>query len=92
MKFVLRILCLPLVAICCVIKWIAILTIKCSSYILSPILWFIGACCVYTVIKQQWDQTLLLLIIGSAGGFLFIGVAAVAAIAQGIATTLQNKW
>lgn len=90
MKFVLRILCLPLVAICCVIKWIAILTIKCSSNILSPILWFIGACCVHTVIKQQWDQTLLLLIIGSAGMFLFAGAITVAAIAQGVATALLN--
>lgn len=92
MKFVLRILFLPLVALCWIIKWLALFAIQCGSYILSPILWFIGACCVYTVIKQQWDQTLLLLIISSAGGFLFIGVAAVAAIAQGIATTLQNKW
>lgn len=90
MKFVLRALYLPLVAICYIIKWLALLAIQCGCYILSPILWFIGVCCIYTVLKQQWDQTLLLLIIGSAGIFLFAGAITVAAIAQGIATALQN--
>lgn len=90
MKFVLRALCLPLVAICYIIKWIAILTIKCSSYILAPMLWFIGACCVYTVIKQQWDQTLLLLIVGSAGVLLIASIVVIAVVAQNVAITLQN--
>lgn len=50
MKFVLHILCLPLVAICCSIKCIAMLTIKCGCYILSPVLMFLGVCCVFTTI------------------------------------------
>ncbi len=92
LRLFVRIFCLPLIILCCLIKWLALAVITCGSYILSPVLWFLGVCCVYTIIKQQWDQTLLLLIIGAAAGFLFIGVAAVAAIAQGIATTLQNMW
>lgn len=90
MKFVLRALRLPLVALCWIINWLALLAIQCGSYILSPVLWFIGVCCVYTAIKQQWNQTLLLLIIDSAGMFLFAWAITVAAIARGIATALLN--
>lgn len=90
MRFVLRVLCLPLVAICYIVKWLAMFTVKCSCYILSPVLWFIGACCVYTVIKHQWDQTLLLLIIGSAGVLLIASMVVIAVVAQNVAITLQN--
>ena len=38
MKFVLRILCLSLVVFCYIIKWLAMLAVKCSCYILSPVL------------------------------------------------------
>ena len=82
MKFVLRVLCLPLVAICCIIKCIAMLTIKCGCYILSPTLMFLGVCCVFTIIRQQWEQTLLLLILGSVGVLLLSGAALIAILAQ----------
>ena len=90
MRFVLRVLFLPLVVLCYVIMWLALLTIKCGSYILSPVLWFIGVCCIFTIIRQQWNQTLLLLIIGSAGALLFVIVVAVAVIAQEIAIVLRK--
>lgn len=90
LRLFVRLLCLPIIILCYFLKWLAIAVIACGSYILSPVLWFIGVCCVYTIIKQQWDQTLLLLIIGSAGAVLFGGVIAVATIAKGVATVLLN--
>lgn len=90
LPLLLRIFCLPILILCYLIKWLALAVITRGSYILSPVLWFIGAYCIYTVLKRQWDQTLLLLIIGSAGAVLFAGVIAVAAIAQGVADVLQK--
>lgn len=90
MKFVLRVLCLPLVAVCCIIKCIAMLTIKCGCYILSPALLFLGVCCVFTIIRQQWEQTLLLLIIGSAGVLALVGVCVIAALSREITIAVQR--
>ncbi len=90
LRLFVRIFCLPILILCYLIKWLSLAVIACGSNILSPVLWFIGVCCVYTIIKQQWDQTLLLLIIGAAGLFLFAGAITVAAIAQGVATVLLN--
>lgn len=90
MKFVLRVLCLPLVAICCIIKCIALLTIKCGCYILSPVLLFLGMCCVFTIIRQQWEQTLLILILGSAGVLLLVAATLIAALAQSVALSLKK--
>lgn len=90
MKFVLRVLCLPLVAICCIIKCIAMLTIKCGCYILSPALLLLGVCCVFTIAKQQWGQTLLLMLTASVGILLLIVVALIATLSQGITSFLRN--
>lgn len=90
MKFVLRVLCLPLVVICCIIKCIAMLTIKCGCYILSPALLFLGACCVFTIIRQQWNQTLLLLILGFAGILILFAATLIAALAQSVALLIQS--
>lgn len=89
-KFVLRVLCLPLVAICCIIKWLAIITMKCGCYILSPALLFLGVCCVTTIIKQQWEQTLLLLILSSAGILILFAATLIAALAQSAASSIQS--
>ena len=90
MKFVLHILCLPLVVICCIIKCIAMLTIKCGCYIFSPVLLFLGACCVFTIIRQQWNQTLLLLMLSFAGVLSLVAVCLIAALSQGITIAVQR--
>ncbi len=90
MKFVLRVLCLPLVALCCIIKCIAMLTIKCGCYILSPALLLLGVCCVFTIIRQQWKQTLLILILGSAGALFLIVATMIAVLAQSVALSLKK--
>lgn len=90
MKFVLRVLCLPLVALCCIIKCIAMVTIKCGCYILSPALLFLGVCFVFTIIRQQWEQTFLLLILGSAGALFLIVATMIAVLAQSVALSLKK--
>ena len=89
MKFVLRVLSLPLVVLCYIIKCVAMLTIKCGCYLLSPALLFLGVCCVFTIIRQQWEQTLLLLILGSAGILILFVATLIAALAQSVALSLQ---
>lgn len=89
-KFILRVLYLPLVVICYIIKWIATLTIKCSCYILSPLLLFLGVCCIATIIRQQWDQTLLLLLLASAGILILFAATLIAALAQCAASSMHS--
>lgn len=84
MKFVFRILFLPLVALCWIIKWLAVLTMKCSCYILSPALWFLGVCCVITIIKQQWNQTILLLSIVFAGIIFLVAATTIVVLTENI--------
>lgn len=90
MKFVLRILCLPLVALCYVIKAIAMLTMKCGCYLLSPVLLFLGVCCVFTIIRQQWEQTLLILMLSFAGMLFLVVAALIAVLAQSVALSLKK--
>lgn len=90
MRFVLRILCLPLVALCCIIKCIAMLTIKGGCYILSPALMFLGVCCIFTIIRQQWEQTLLLLILCSVGVLFLVVATLIAALAQSVVSSIQS--
>lgn len=89
MKFVLRVLSLPLVVLCYIIKCVAMLTIKCGCYILSPALLFLGVCCIFTIIRQQWEQTLLLLIISFAGILFLCAVTLIAVLVQSIARSVQ---
>lgn len=90
MKFVFRVLCLPLVALCYVIKAIAMLTMKCGCYLLSPALLFLGVCCVFTIIRQQWEQTLLLLILSFDGVPILVAATLIAALAQSVASSIQS--
>lgn len=90
MKFVLRALFLPLVALCYIIKYAAMLTMKCGCFILSPVILFLGMCCIYTIIRQQWEQTLLLLILGSAGILILFVATLIAALAQCAASSIQS--
>lgn len=90
MKFVFRVLCLPLVVICYAIKWFAIMTMKCGCYILSPVLCFLGLCCVITIIRQQWNQALLLLILGFTGVLFLTAVTLIAIIAQDTGLAIER--
>lgn len=90
MRFVLRVLCLPLVAICNIIKCVAMLTMKCGCYVLSPVLLFLGVCCVFTTISQQWDQMLLILLIAFTGVLLLSFITLIATFAYKMAMFFQR--
>lgn len=90
MKFVLRALCLPLAVICYAIKWLAILIMKCGCYMLSPVLMLLGLCCGITIIKQQWEQTLLLSILVFTGVLFLTAITLIAALAQDTGLAIER--
>ena len=90
LRILLRVLCFPLVVLCTLIKWLAVVVMTCGSYVLSPLMLFIFGCGVYTVCRQQWDQALLLGILEACCIALLTGVAWVAGIADSVIMTLTG--
>lgn len=90
LKLILKVLLFPLVVACMLIKWMGILLMTCGAYVLSPLMFFIFACGVYTVFKQQWNQTLILAILELGCIALITGAAWIAGLAESAALTLAG--
>lgn len=86
----LKVLLFPLVAVCVLIKWLGILLMTCGAYVLSPLMLFIFACGIYTVFKQQWNQTLILAVLELGCIALITGAAWIAGLAESAALTLTG--
>ena len=90
LKPILKVLLFPLVVVCVLIKWLGIVLMTCGAYVLSPLMLFIFACGVYTVFKQQWNQTLILAILELGCIALVTGAAWIAGLAESAALTLTG--
>lgn len=59
-KMIMKVVLFPLIAVLWVVDVLANLLLTLGSYVLGPLMFFILCCGIYTVVKQLWDQTLLL--------------------------------
>jgi len=84
LKLIIRVVCFPLVVLCTLIKWLAIVFLTCGAHVLSPLMFFILACGIYTVCKQQWSQTMVLGILEAGCLVLLIGAGWIAGLAESI--------
>lgn len=79
-KMIMKVVLLPLIAVLWVVDVVVNLLLTLGSYVLGPLMFFILCCGIYTVVKQLWNQTLLLaimegfcaLIFFGAGGFIIL--------------------
>lgn len=62
-KMILKVVLLPVIAALWVADLLANMLLTVGSYVLGPLMFFILFCGIYTVVKQLWNQTLLLALI-----------------------------
>ena len=72
-KMILKVALLPVIAVLCVADLLANMLLTVGSYVLGPLMFFILFCSIYTVVKQLWNQTLLLALIEGCCVLVFFG-------------------
>ena len=72
-KMILKVALLPMIAVVWVLDLLANILLTVGSYVLGPLMFFILACGIYTVVKQLWNQTLLLAFIEGFCALIFFG-------------------
>lgn len=72
-KMILKVALLPVIAVFWVVDLLANILLTVGSYVLGPLMFFIIFCGIYTVVKQLWNQTLLLALIEGFCILVFFG-------------------
>lgn len=72
-KMILKVVLLPVIAVLWVADLLANMLLTVGSYVLGPLMFFILFCGIYTVVKQLWNQTLLLALIEGFCVLVFFG-------------------
>ena len=72
-KMILKVALLPVIAVLWVADLLANMILTVGSYVLGPLMFFILFCGIYTVVKQLWNQTLLLALIEGFCVLVFFG-------------------
>lgn len=72
-KMILKVALLPVIAVLWVADLLANILLTVGSYVLGPLMFFILFCGIYTVVKQLWNQTLLLALIEGFCALIFFG-------------------
>lgn len=72
-KMILKVALLPVIAVLWVADLLANILLTVGSYVLGPLMFFILFCGIYTVVKQLWNQTLLLALIEGFCVLVFFG-------------------
>lgn len=72
-KMILKVTLLPVIAVLWVVNLLANMLLTVGSYVLGPLMFFILFCGIYTVVKQLWNQTLLLALIEGFCVLVFFG-------------------
>ncbi len=77
-KILLKIAALPAMLILKIIRLLMDIAARLSSIVLGPVTLFVFGCIIYTIIKQEWSQTFLLILIEIAcyGALFGAGVIA----------------
>lgn len=72
-KMIMKVVLLPLIAVLWVVDVLANLILTLGSYVIGPLMFFILCCGIYTVVKQLWNQTLLLALMEGFCVLVFFG-------------------
>ena len=73
-KIILKILAVPVMILCKLIRFLIDMAAKISCLVLGSITLFVLGCAIYTIVKHNWSQTIILGVvstgIGSFGDWL----------------------
>ncbi len=62
-KIILKILAVPVMILCKLIRFLIDMAAKVSCLVLGPITFFVLGCAIYTIVKHNWNQTIILTLI-----------------------------
>lgn len=62
-KIILKILAVPVMILCKLIRFLIDMAAKISCLVLGPITLFVLGCAIYTIVKHNWSQTIILILI-----------------------------
>ena len=65
-KIILKILAVPVMILCKLIRFLIDTAAKVSCLVLGPITFFVLGCAIYTIAKHNWSQTIILALIEAA--------------------------
>ena len=66
MRFLLKMMILPLIVAVSILHGCMHLLTKLSCYVLGPLMWFLFGCGIYTGVHRFWSQTFLLALLEGA--------------------------
>ena len=76
-KIILKILAVPVMILCKLIRFLIDMAAKISCLVLGPITLFVLGCAIYTIVKHNWSQTIILILIESTCFTALIGAGVV---------------
>lgn len=76
-KIILKILAVPVMILCKLIRFLIDMAAKISCLVLGPITLFVLGCAIYTIIKHNWSQTIILILIEATCFTALIGAGVV---------------
>lgn len=89
-KMILKVALLPVIAVLWVADLLANMLLTVGSYVLGPLMFFILFCGIYTVVKQLWNQTLLLALIEGFCVLVFFGAGWLIIMLEDVKERLMN--
>ena len=89
-KMILKVALLPVIAVLWVVDLLANMLLTVGSYVIGPLMFFIFCCGIYTVVKQLWNQTLLLALIEGFCALIFFGAGWVIIMLEDVKERLMN--
>ena len=89
-KMILKVALLPVIAVLWVADLLANMLLTVGSYVLGPLMFFILFCGIYTVVKQLWNQTLLLALIEGFCVLVFFGAGWFIIMLEDVKARLMN--
>lgn len=76
-KIILKILAVPVMILCKLIRFLIDMAAKISCLVLGPITLFVLGCAIYTIVKHNWSQTIILILIEATCFTALIGAGVV---------------
>ena len=76
-KIILKILAVPVMILCKLIRFLIDVAVKVSCLVLGPITFFVLGCAIYTIVKHNWSQTIILILIEATCFTALIGAGVV---------------
>ena len=76
-KIILKILAVPVMILCKLIRFLIDMAAKVSCLVLGPITLFVLGCAIYTIVKHNWSQTIILILIEATCFTALIGAGVV---------------